>query len=141
DRDGADDVVRVDPAGTTERRVTANASEDLVLDWQPLHDVVPPRVHAYPVQIAPRRAPMVRFRVSDDSGRARVEIELDTPHLSAGDSVEVTHVRAPRTVSRVLRDFDTTAHEVRSGSYCVLASDPSGNASTKSCAAVRIVKR
>jgi hypothetical protein len=115
------------------RQLTHNNVDDIVMDWQSLHDLRAPTVKALTSHGRPGKRITLRFRASDNSGRASVAITVfvgkrpygyvRTPlkHRSAGHTY--TAIRASPNVKGLLR-------------FCAEACDPSGNESSRSCARI-----
>ena len=143
DRDGDNDVFVVRTDGTGERQLTRNDSEDLVHDWQPLRDTVSPVVQALPSTGRPGGPIVLRYRASDDSGRVALDLELrygngvagiiGAPGLRGGRAGEILRFRLPR--------FAREPRLPQSFTFCLRATDPSGNESGRSCARYRTVAR
>ena len=139
DREGENDIYLIDPTGASERRVTSTVIEEIVEDWQPLHDAVAPTVKALR-GVALRRHPVVlRFRLADNSGRAKVAITIDT----GGAEFEVGRFRYRAATGRKygIRLTGTDLNIARISPrfrFCMRAFDPSGNTSKTSCASYRV---
>jgi Tol biopolymer transport system component len=139
-RDGENDVFLIDPVTKEERRLTNNASEDLVEGWQPLHDTRAPVVRALPSSSTRGQGAVLRYRVSDDSGRARVSISFETKNGGGGfGGGGLKRVHGGVTSVRMSASASDERLPARF-TFCVSASDPSGNSST-SCAIFRFVHR
>jgi Tol biopolymer transport system component len=132
-RDGDFEIYVMNAAGGPQRQITHNNVDDMVEDWQSLSDVRAPTLTAVPSRGRPGKRIALRFKVSDDSGRASVAITvfvgkrpygyLHTPlkARSAGHTYTVSW-RSP-SVRGLLR-------------FCGDAYDPSGNESGRSCAPI-----
>ena len=136
-REGENDVYVIRPDGTGERRLTATAPEDLVEDWQPLRDVNPPAVHALAGRGVRGRPFRLKFRISEESGEASVDIEFSWETSNgggeAGSEMFVSTSKTEKTVAvgfpaELARRVPHTIH------FCVHALDLSANESTPSCA-------
>ena len=153
-RDGDDDVYLVRPDGSSERKLTSNASQDLVQAWQPVYDARRPVVRALPSLSKRGRNLVLRLRVSDNSARVRIDgsVTFDvTEDLESGEAESYiaplpesivgtrgrgVHVmRVP--VERLLA-FDDAPELPAQGRFCVVAIDPWGNGSKRSCARFRL---
>jgi dipeptidyl aminopeptidase/acylaminoacyl peptidase len=140
DRDGDAEIFLVQPDGANERRVTTNASEDLVQDWQPLHDRQPPVVRALPSASRRGGTVVLRFRIAENTRRAAVAYFLDLGGLGAGSVFAATQDPARYAPGRVYTLMVPSLSLValpRSFRFCVAAVDPSANASRTSCARFR----
>jgi dipeptidyl aminopeptidase/acylaminoacyl peptidase len=132
-RDGDFEVYVMNADGGPQRQVTHNSVDDIVLDWQSLHDLRAPTVKALTSRGTPGKRIALRFKASDNSGRASVAITvfvgkrpygyLRTPlkQRSAGHTYTATWSSPP--VKGPLR-------------FCAEAYDPSGNESSQSCARI-----
>src|SRR3989440_127984 len=75
-RDGDFEVYVMNADGGPQRQLTHNTVDDVVLDWQSLHDLRAPTVKALTSRGTPGKAITLRFKASDDSGRASVGITV-----------------------------------------------------------------
>jgi WD40-like Beta Propeller Repeat len=137
DREGENDVYVISPDGTGERRLTTRAPEDFVQDWQPLRDVDAPVVHALAGSAVRGRPFKLKFRISDESGEASVQLDFswETAHgggqagaeaiVGTSNSTKTVAVGFPADLARRL------PHTIR---FCVSALDLSANESARSCA-------
>ena len=101
-------------------------------------DPIRPQVKAYRIKIRPQRMPVVRYRVSDNSGasqeiirikrnnRVKKTIATDLAPIPAGGQRKV-----PCRINY---------HASGEFSYCVTAVDAAGNSSRESCAKIRLVR-
>ena len=137
DAGGSPDVYEIAPDGSNLRRLTDNGYVDLVQDWQPLRDTQAPVARALPSKGLRGHRVRLRFRVSEDAGRAAVgvDFEYSTPtstfFFQAGKlltSIDPGHTYSVTIPARFLR------HAPRSFRFCVQAFDPSLNQSARSCA-------
>jgi hypothetical protein len=115
------------------RQLTHNNVDDIVMGRQSLYDLLAPTVKALPSHGRPGKRIALRFRASDNSGRASVAITvfvgkrpygyLRTPlkHRSTGHTY--TAMWASPNVKGPLR-------------FCAEAYDPSGNEGSRSCARI-----
>jgi dipeptidyl aminopeptidase/acylaminoacyl peptidase len=144
DSGGDNDVFEIAPDGSGVRRVTDNAQEDLVQDWQPLHDTSPPRIHA--LRSTGRRGHRSRFRfkISEDSGSAAVEVEFSwqTKHGETGGYTAQTYhgLRAGRVYGLGF-PADALRGAPAAVRFCLSAVDPSINPSRRSCAWFRFLPK
>lgn len=98
-----------------------------------------PTVIALPATGTRGKAARLRYRVSDDSGRAREVVRVYGPAFFLFTTIVSPTERARAgTVDSVMWRVPTTA-PARSVRFCVVASDPAGNLTAPSCAAVRIL--
>ena len=141
DGDGDTDAFAVRPDGGEERRLTNNASEDLVQDWQPLRDTRAPVVRALATTGLRGRPPRLRFTIDEDSRLATVsyDITLNRGGASGGSSLQ-RYVPGRVYTIDLPAQFGSRAWPA-SFRFCVEASDPSANASARSCARFRFVRR
>lgn len=137
DADGDNEVYEVAPDGTGLARVTSNATEDLVQDWQALHDTTSSSIHA--LKSSGRRGGRGRFRftIREDSGTAAVSVEysyrVKNGSASGFGSQTLHGLRAGHVygISFPTRDLSGAPSFFR---FCVTATDPSANDSGRSCA-------
>jgi hypothetical protein len=134
-------LVVVAPDGTGVTRVTDNASEDLVQDWQPLKDVTAPVVHALPGKS--RRGKAVRFRFTiSESGAAAIDLSFGyssgngTTEIEGGTSID--HAVAGKVYALSLPP-GAVRGAPRSFRFCITGTDASFNVGRKSCAAYRLL--
>lgn len=122
--------------GNNVRQITHNHEDDILSDWQPLHDASAPKAHALASQVKRGGIARLRFTTSDDSGHTSVYIvvydgrqvigyQTDTERKRAARHVYSLRWRAPQRLSAKAR-------------FCVSAYDPSGNESSDSCAPIRV---
>jgi dipeptidyl aminopeptidase/acylaminoacyl peptidase len=140
--DGDDEVYRIGPDGSGLLKVTNNATEDLVQDWQALRDTSAPKVHA--LKSTGRRGGTGRFRftVQEDSRTASIDLEYSyrTKHGSSfGEGTETLRdLRAGHVYAIPFRAKEL-AGAPKVFRFCVTATDPSANASNRSCARVTLL--
>jgi hypothetical protein len=111
-----------------------------VQGWQPLKDTSPPVVKALASTSVRGKRMVFRFRVTDDSGRARISITFTTAHGGGGfGGSGLGSVHGLTKITTPAFDFpgERLPNRFR---FCVAASDPSGN-DARSCADYRLVKR
>jgi dipeptidyl aminopeptidase/acylaminoacyl peptidase len=139
--DGDDEVYLVAPDGSANRRLTRNQVEDLVQDWQPLHDRRAPAVRALHAVGRRGEAARLRYRIAETGPGAYISLFYDYETRTGGgggSSYVVLHRIRPRHVygfilSRsVIRNLPASIH------FCVQAIDASLNESRSSCARFRI---
>jgi Tol biopolymer transport system component len=137
DADGDNEVYRIAPDGSGLLKVTNNSTEDVVQDWQALHDTSAPRVHA--LKSTGRRGGTGRFRftIQEDSGTASIEVEYSyrTRNGTAGGfgSQTLRHIRAGHVYGIAFRTKELTGAP-KSFRFCVTGTDASVNIGKRSCA-------
>jgi Tol biopolymer transport system component len=135
-RDGDWEVYVMSPDGSSVHQVTHNKVDDILSDWQPLHDVSAPKAHALAADARPSRPVRLRFTTSDETGRTAVYIlvydgrhlidyRTDTERRRIAGHVYSVGWRPPYRLSAKAR-------------FCISAYDPSGNESHDSCAPIRV---
>ena len=132
-RDGDFEVYVMNADGGPQRQLTHNTLDDVVLDWQTLHDLRAPSVKALTSRGTPGKAIPLRFKASDNSGRASVGI---TVFLGKRP---VDYLRAPLKNRSGGHAYTATWHSYRFNGqlrFCAEAYDPSGNESSRSCAPI-----
>jgi WD40 repeat protein len=132
-RDGDFEVYVMSAEGGPQRQVTHNAVDDIVLDWQSLHDLRAPSVKALPSHGTLGKAITLRFKASDNSGRASVGI---TVFLGKRP---VAYLRTPLKKRSAGHAYTATWRSYRFNGplrFCAEAYDPSGNESSRSCAPI-----
>lgn len=132
-RDGDFEVYVMNADGGPQRQVTHNTVDDVVLDWQSLHDLRAPSVKALPSRGTPGKAITLRFKAADNSGRASVGI---TVFLGKRP---VDYLRTPLKKRSAGHAYTATWHSYRFNGplrFCAEAYDPSGNESSRSCAPI-----
>ena len=118
-------------------------------DWQPVVDVAPPIAKALPSHGTKHADVRLRYRVSDNSGVARVSVSITESSSSTGSGAEVTfgtsfdqayqRVRPGKVYTvNVSRELpDRLSSRFGSFTFCVTAVDRTGNVSKASCARYR----
>jgi Tol biopolymer transport system component len=135
-RDGDWEIYVMNADGTGVRQVTHNKVDDILSDWQPLHDVSAPKVRALVSDVEAGRIGRLRFTTSDDTGRTSVYIRIfdgrrlidyrsDTERRRISGHTYSVGWRSPYRLSSKAR-------------FCISAYDPSGNESQDSCAPIRV---
>jgi hypothetical protein len=143
DVDGDNDAYRIAPDGSAAARVTDNSSEDIVQDWQPLHDLIPPKVHALPGRSLRGRPLVFRFTISESSHRALVDVSYQ---YSSGRGTTFADATTTMTGLRSGHVYRFTLPAPSRGvpsrfRFCVDAIDSSANPSKRSCAAYRLLPK
>jgi dipeptidyl aminopeptidase/acylaminoacyl peptidase len=139
-RDGDSDVYLIGTGGGAERKLTHNATEDVVQDWQPLRDTFPPQTHAFPAHAVRGKPLQLKYQVSENTGIAAIHIEGTSRNGEFGADYPPRTVVAGKTYRFTVPKF-IVRHLPRSFRFCVLASDSSANLSESSCASVHIRRR
>jgi Tol biopolymer transport system component len=135
-RDGDWEIYVMHADGSGVHQVTHNKVDDILSDWQPLHDVSAPKARALASDARPGRPVRLRFTTSDETGRTAVYIlvydgrhlidyRTDTERRRVVGHVYSLGWRAPYRLSTKAR-------------FCISAYDPSGNESHDSCAPIRV---
>ena len=134
--DGDWEIYVMGADGTGVRQVTHNKTDDILSDWQPLHDVSAPKARALASEARSGKLGRLRFTTSDDTGRTAIYIlvydgrrlidyRTDTERRRVAGHVYSVGWRAPYKLSAKAR-------------FCISAYDPSGNESHDSCAPLRV---
>jgi len=113
-RDGDFEVYVMNAEGGPQRQVTHNAVDDVVLDWQSLHDLRAPSVKALPSRGTLGKAITLRFKASDNSGRASVG--SPSSWASAQSLICTLRSRSGAQVTRTPRRGARTSSTATSGS-------------------------
>jgi TolB protein len=132
-RDGDFEVYVMNADGGPQRQVTHNTIDDVVLDWQSLHDLRAPFVKALRSRGTPGKAITLRFKASDNSGRASIGITV----FQGNRPIDYLHT--PLKERSAGRAYTATWHSYRFNGplrFCAEAYDPSGNESSRSCAPI-----
>ncbi len=141
--DGSSDVYELAPSGSNLTRLTDNSYVDLVQDWQPLIDAVPPTARAIASKGRRGRTVQLKFRASENAGPVEVDVEAQwsTKHgfSSVGSGKLISSVNPSRTYAVGVPAF-VLRSAPRSFRFCVQATDGSLNQSAKSCARFTYLK-
>jgi dipeptidyl aminopeptidase/acylaminoacyl peptidase len=132
-RDGDFEVYVMNVDGGPQRQVTHNTVDDVVLDWQSLHDLRAPSVKALKSRGTAGKAIPLRFNASDNSGRASVGITVFLGKRPVG------YLHTPLKKRSAGHTYTATWHSYRFNGplrFCAEAYDPSGNESSRSCAPI-----
>ena len=132
-RDGDFEVYVMNADGGPQRQVTHNTVDDVVLDWQSLHDLRSPSVKALTSRGTPGKAITLRFKASDNSGRASVGITIFLGKRPVGYLHTALKKRsAGHAYTATWRSYGLKG----SLRFCAEAYDPSGNESSRNCAPI-----
>jgi hypothetical protein len=132
-RDGDFEVYVMNADGGPQRQVTHNTIDDVVLDWQSLHDLRAPSVKALTSRGTPGKAITLRFKASDNSGRASVGIIVFLGKRPVG------YLHTALDKRSAGHAYTATWHSYKFNGplrFCAEAYDPSGNESPRSCAPI-----
>jgi TolB protein len=132
-RDGDFEVYLMNADGGPQRQLTHNTVDDVVLDWQSLRDLRAPSVKALTSRGTPGKTITLRFKTSDNSGRASVGITVFQGKRP------VAYLHTPLQQRSPGHAYAATWHSYRFKGplrFCAEAYDPSGNESSPSCAPI-----
>jgi TolB protein len=132
-RDGDFEIYVMDAAGGPQRQITHNNVDDIVEDWQSLHDLRTPTVKALASRGTPGKRIALRFRVSDNSGRASIAITVFVGKRPYGYLHTGLEPRRSGHVYTARWSSPNVRGQLR---FCAEAYDPSGNESARSCAPI-----
>jgi TolB protein len=132
-RDGDLDIYVMNADGGPQRQITHNNVDDIVEDWQSLHDLRTPTVKALTSRGTPGKRIALRFKASDNSGRASVAITIFVGKRPYGYLHTGLKWRRPGQVYTAKWSSPDVEGRLR---FCTEAYDPSGNESARSCAAI-----
>lgn len=135
-RDGDFELYLMNSVGGEQKQLTHNTIDDVVVDWQSLHDRNPPAARVLPGHAPKGRQISVRYTAGDDSGRASAElIAYKGPRAVAygrtalsnrrQGAIYTTRLQAPRPLTGAVK-------------VCIQALDPSGNTSPRSCTTLQL---
>jgi Tol biopolymer transport system component len=136
-RDGDWEVYVMNADGSGERQVTHNKVDDFVSDWQPLHDVSDPKVHARAADVRRGTTGRLQFTSSDDSGRTSVYLLVFDGRHPVGYRISRQQRRVPGHTYSI--SWFVPKWLSAKARFCVSAYDPSGNESRDSCAPIRVL--
>jgi dipeptidyl aminopeptidase/acylaminoacyl peptidase len=132
-RDGDFEIYVMNTDGGPQRQITHNNVDDIVEDWQSLHDLRDPTVKALTSSgTAGKRIPL-RFRASDNSGRASVAITVFVGKRPYGYLHTGLKWRRAGHTYAAMWTSPSVKGQLR---FCAEAYDPSGNESSRSCAPI-----
>jgi Tol biopolymer transport system component len=132
-RDGDFEIYVMDAAGGPQRQITHNNVDDIVEDWQSLHDLRRPTVKALPSRGTPGKRIALRFDAFDNSGRASIAITVFVGKRPYGYLRTGLKSRRVGHVYTVQWSSPDVKERLR---FCAEAYDPSGNESDRSCAPI-----
>ena len=132
-RDGDFEVYVMNADGGPQQQLTHNTVDDIVQDWQSLHDLRAPSVKALKSHGTLGKAITLRFKASDNSGRASVGITIFLGKRPVGYlHTPLKQRSAGHTYTATWRSYKFKG-QLR---FCAEAYDPSGNESPESCAPI-----
>jgi dipeptidyl aminopeptidase/acylaminoacyl peptidase len=132
-RDGDFEVYVMNAEGGPQQQLTHNTVDDIVEDWQSLHDLRAPSVKALKSQGTMGKAITLRFKASDNSGRASVGITIFLGKHPVG------YLRTPLKQRSAGHAYTAKWRSYKLKGqlrFCAEAYDPSGNESPESCAPI-----
>jgi Tol biopolymer transport system component len=132
-RDGDFEVYLMNADGGPQQQLTHNTVDDIVQDWQSLHDLRAPSVKALKSHGTPGKTIILRFKASDNSGRASVGITIFLGKHPVG------YLRTPLKQRSAGHAYTATWRSYKLKGqlrFCAEAYDPSGNESPQSCAPI-----
>jgi len=135
-RDGDFEIYVMNANGGPQRQVTHNNVDDIMEDWQSLHDLLAPTVKALTSRGTPGKRIALRFKASDNSGRASIAFTVFVGKRPYGYLHTPLKARSAGQTYTASWSAPNVKGRLR---FCAEAYDPSGNESPRSCA--RIVTR
>ena len=133
--DGDNEAYEIAPDGRGERQITHNRLEDVVQDWQPVHDLVKPTAKALPGKGRRGRPPVFRYIVRDNTHLVGFDLEwayrARAGSAAGGGFGVVASGRFVQTLRLSSSGFRNAPSRLR---FCVSARDASLNESARSCA-------
>jgi TolB protein len=132
-RDGDFEVYVMNADGGTQRQITHNNVDDIVMDWQSLHDLRAPTVRALTSHGTPGKRVALRFKASDNSGRASLAITVFVGKRPYGYLRTGLKWRRAGHTYTAMWSLPKVNGQLR---FCAEAYDPSGNESPRSCARI-----
>ncbi|MGZ4281714.1 MAG: TolB family protein [Gaiellaceae bacterium] len=139
DAGGSANVWEIAPDGSNQVQLTHDDFVNYVQDWQPLTDSTAPVTHALASKGKRKHPAVLRFKVTEASGKAAVVIDLPGRQLTAIkfiNSVNPAHVYSIGLPYRFLGHKPPASFR-----FCVQAIDASLNEGANSCARYRFVKK
>jgi WD40-like Beta Propeller Repeat len=132
-RDGDFEIYLMNAEGGPPRQITHNNVDDVMMDWQSLHDLRDPTVKALSSRGTPGKRIALRFKAFDNSGRASIAITVFVGKRPYG----YLHTRLKwRKAGHTYRAMWSSPKVNGQLKFCAEAYDPSGNESPKSCAPI-----
>jgi Tol biopolymer transport system component len=132
-RDGDFDIYIMNADGGPQRQITHNNVDDIVMDWQSLHDLRAPTVRALTSHGTPGKRIALRFKASDNSGRASIAITVFVGRRPYGYLRTGLKWRRAGQIYTALWSSPKVKGQLR---FCAEAYDSSGNESARSCAPI-----
>jgi TolB protein len=132
-RDGDFEIYVMNADGGPQHQITHNNVDDIVEDWQSLHDLRKPTVKALMSRGTPGKRIALRLKAFDNSGRASIAITVFVGKRPYG----YLHTGLkPRRAGRVYTVRWSSPDVNEKLRFCAEAYDPSGNESGRSCAPI-----
>ena len=132
-RDGDFEIYVMNADGGPQRQVTHNSVDDIVDDWQSLHDLRPPTVKALTSSGTPGKRIPLRFKAWDNSGRASIAVTVFVGERPYGYLRTQLKQRIAGHTYTTAWSSPNVKGQLR---FCAEAYDPSGNESPRSCARI-----
>jgi WD40-like Beta Propeller Repeat len=132
-RDGDFEIYVMNADGGSQRQITHNNVDDIVEDWQSLHDQRNPTVKALTSRGTPGKRIALRFRAFDNSGRASIAITVFVGKRPYGYLRTGLKWRRAGHIYTARWSSPKVNGTLR---FCAEAYDPSGNESSRSCAPI-----
>jgi len=132
-RDGDYEIYVMNADGGPQHQITHNNVDDIVEDWQSLHDLRNPTVRALTSRGTPGKRIVLRFRAFDNSGRASIAITVFVGKRPYGYLRTGLKWRRGGQVYTAQWSSPPINGQLR---FCAEAYDPSGNESSRSCARI-----
>jgi hypothetical protein len=132
-RDGDFEIYLMNAEGGPQRQLTHNSVDDIVMDWQSLHDTRAPTMKALTSRGTPGKRIALRFKAADNSGRASVAFTVFVGTRPYG------YLRTGlkwRRAGHVYTAQWSSPNVKGKLTFCSEAYDPSGNESSRSCARI-----
>jgi Tol biopolymer transport system component len=140
-RDDERDLYLIGAQGGSERQLTSTATDEIVQDWQPLQDTIPPRVTALPSHALRDHNIYLRYRIRENSHRVQLSATITSPHGEISLGFTPFLHRLPNHTYALRVDDDSLYDEPlpNRASFCISASDPSGNTNRR-CSTIRLFR-
>jgi hypothetical protein len=136
-KDGHDQVFVMNADGTGAEQITQGKIDRLVDDWQRTYDVQPPTVRVFAVRAKRGSIVTLRYRVSDDSGRAAVLGRIYYKEYGLWERRSPAANRLGKTTYTFTWHAPRVAAKLR---FCAQAIDAYGNTSAERCAKLQLVR-